>query len=386
MRQGRGRRPVRNTRRKRRAGRRYNKAVRVLTVVTAVLLALANVAAFALSDILGSIDYLSEKDMALSDDIASVTLDDADAVSGGDTIDQQQMDDIDREMQQVMVDRDGLRYEKGVTNILVIGTDGWYRNSKKARSDVIIILSINDNTKQIVMTSVMRDTYVAIPGREGSDKINAAHAYGGIALAKETVESAFGIRIDHVVEVNYYTFLDIVDAVGGVDIKHVRKAEVLQINKTVAYVNMCFGYNHSFEILYGGGDDVHLNAAQALGYVRIRIVGNGDYERTDRQREVLNALIDKVRSSDFRTTTRLMTAAAKNVTTDYTEGELAQLALRASEYKDYEIVSQRIPFADTYWGGIYKGVWILKIDFDRNREMLYETVFGDKNAAADNGG
>ena len=356
--------------------RSFRKTLRVLKTVTACLLLAANVLAFALSGMLGNIDYLSKKDMLIKEDLDSVTIEPEDtAVSSADTIDQDQMDEIDAELAKVQTDENGLRYMEGVTNILVLGTDGWYRNSTQKRSDVIILVSVNDITRQITLTSIMRDTYVNIPGREGNDKINAANAYGGAALAKATVENAFGIKIDNVVVVNFFAFMDIVEAVGGVEVERVRKSELPHINKTVYNMNKYYGGGKFYPYLNSAGHNVTLNGAQALGYVRIRDVGNGDYERTDRQREVLSSLINKIKSSDYRTGTKIITTASKYVSTDYSEGELIELALKAPDYKDYEIISQRIPFEDTYWAGIYKGIWILKIDFDRNREILYESVF-----------
>jgi len=342
--------------------------------VLGVLLLLLCIVAGGISCVLGKINYMSGDELLIPDNLDSIVLEDDDITSESDTLDDAQKQEIDANVKESTVGEDGLRYEDGVTNILVFGIDARSSTAKRARSDAIILVSINENSKQIVLSSIMRDTYVSIPGRSGNDKLNAAYAYGGPALAVETVEGAFGVRIDHFVSVNFYAFMDIVDALGGVTVD-INSGEQKHINNYIAEINALSGLGADNGKLYKTGNDILLTGKQAMGYVRVRYSGNGDYERTERQREVLEQLIEKARTADYSTLVSMLDKVASKVSTDYTMGEITELALNAAKYIDYDISQLRLPADGTYWSGIYNGTWILDIDFKTNRELLYKTIF-----------
>lgn len=346
--------------------------------VLAVLLLLVSIVVGAVSCIFGKIDFMSGDDLVIPDELDSIVLSDTDVTSASDTLDDSQMQEMDASVKESVIDADGLRYEEGVTNILVLGVDARSAATKRSRSDVIIILSINENSKKIVLSSIMRDTYVAIPGRTGNDKINAASAYGGPALTVETVEGAFGIKIDHFVLVNFYSFMDIVDALGGVEVE-INKSERDVLNDYVEEINRVNGLAPDNGKLYTTGDSVLLTGKQAMGYVRNRYSGNGDYERTARQREVLEKVIVKARQANYSTLLSIVDKVASNVSTDYSMTEITKLAMNAANYTDYDISQVRVPVEGSYWGGIYKGIWILDIDFEANRQALYEAIFDNYN-------
>lgn len=346
--------------------------------VLAVLLLLVSIVVGAVSCIFGKIDFMSGDDLVIPDGLDSIVLSDTDVTSASDTLDDSQMQEMDASVKESVIDADGLRYEEGVTNILVLGVDARSAATKRSRSDVIIILSINENSKKIVLSSIMRDTYVAIPGRTGNDKINAASAYGGPALTVETVEGAFGIKIDHFVLVNFYSFMDIVDALGGVEVE-INKSERDVLNDYVEEINRVNGHAPDNGKLYTTGDSVLLTGKQAMGYVRNRYSGNGDYERTARQREVLEKVIVKARQANYSTLLSIVDKVASNVSTDYSMTEITKLAMNAANYTDYDISQVRVPVEGSYWGGIYKGIWILDIDFEANRQALYEAIFDNYN-------
>lgn len=105
----------------------------------------------------------------------------------------------------------------GVVNVLLVGQDT--RNpEQRARSDSMIVLSVNKNTNQLTMVSLMRDLYVKIPGYS-DNKLNAAYAFGGFELLDETIATNFGIAIDYNVEINFNGFKDIIDTVDGIDVE-----------------------------------------------------------------------------------------------------------------------------------------------------------------------
>ncbi len=329
--------------------------------------------------VMDNITYLKGNDLSIPEDLDSIVLDDesgtdADIVSGADQIDDELMMEIDSEVSGVKVDENNLRYEKGVKNILILGIDSRSVKSTKSRSDVMIILTINDNTKKIVMSSIMRDTYVSIPGRSTNTKINAACAFGGAPLAVKTVESAFGIKIDNFVVVNFYSFMDIVDALGGVDVE-INSSEKKYINMYIREINRKNKLPLEQGQLTKTGSSVHLTGKQAMGYVRVRYSGNGDYERTERQREVLEQMITKARNANYGDLINILDSVTENTATDMSSMELIGYAANAGKYLNYDIEQLRIPINGTYKGGTYKGAWVLRIDFNKNRDALYEAVF-----------
>ncbi len=147
--------------------------------------------------------------------------------------------------------------------------------SERGRSDSIIILSIDYVHNKLKLSSVMRDTYVYVEGH-GNTKINHAYAYGGPVLAIKTLNSNFDLNIKDFVAVDFEGFKKIIDILGGVEIEI--KDYELPTMETVG--------------IYEAGI-YNLNGEQALAYSRIRKQGSGDYERTDRQRRVLEALFRK---------------------------------------------------------------------------------------------
>ena len=161
-----------------------------------------------------------------------------------------------------------------VINILLVGQDRRPGESR-ARSDSVILCTVNKRTNTLVLTSILRDLYVQIPGY-GNNRINAAYAAGGMPLLNETLEYNFGIRVDGNVEVDFTQFQTIVDLMGGVSIE-LRQDEADLLNRTLDA-----GVEAGVQKLSG---------AQVLQYSRIRSLdGDGDFSRTNRQQKVLRAI------------------------------------------------------------------------------------------------
>ena len=172
---------------------------------------------------------------------------------------------------------------KTITNIALFGTDQRY--DENSRSDAIMILTLDGKHKKIKLTSIMRDSYVHIDGY-GMDKINHAYFYGGPTLAVRTINENFGLDIRNYATVNFNQLMEIVDAIGGVDIE-IKDYELNNINSQIEYQSRLYGKPATYIDSPGMK---HLNGIQALGYSRVRYVGNGDFERTQRQRDLLDAL------------------------------------------------------------------------------------------------
>lgn len=279
-------------------------------------------------------------------------------------------------LQSLAEDAEELPYDsENVYNILLTGIDA--RNiSENSRSDTMIILSINRETQKIVMTSVMRDIYCTVPG-VGNTRLNHAYAYGGVSLLLDTVAYNFGIRIDDYVTVNFYGFMDAIDAVGGVEIE-VSAEEIGVMNGYINGLNSLLGEDSGTDRLdESQAGTLLLNGKQALAYSRVRYVGNADFERTSRQRKVLTAVMEKAKSLSLTELNDLMNALLPCVTTSLTQGEVLSLLLHAGEYLNYEVDSGRIPRDGSWWSMNVRGMAVLGIDFSANKEYWLERVYGE---------
>lgn len=238
----------------------------------------------------------------------------------------------------------------------------------------MILVSLNSATNEIGVTSFMRDCYVEIPDY-GWDKLNAAYSYGGAELLMDTIEHNFGVRIDDYVSINFISFASIVDAVGGIDVD-LTDAEAREINVILqAEVNEIMGDGIYDDLLSGGGTNIHLSGKQALSYARIRYVGNADFERTERQRKVVELVMDKMKTLNPVTLQNISSSVMPNVTTNMTTSKLYLLSLRAPFLLTYERSQLQIPVDGSYYGQSTPSGDALIVDFDTNYDALRSNVF-----------
>lgn len=258
-----------------------------------------------------------------------------------------------------------------VENILVIGTDA--RNpDTNSRSDCMIIVSINRRYGKLVMTSILRDSYVEIPGY-GQNRINAAFQYGGADLLIQTIEQNFKIGIDHYVKVDFFSFINIIDALDGVDID-VDGDEAQYVNMYLCEINQLLGVEQGDGNLTVTGMQT-LSGKQALSYSRIRYIGT-DFARTGRQREVMNAMIAKAKTLNPIKLLAVCNEVLPELTTDISDSELAWLIMQAPLFLAYESSECRIP-ADNTWSNLIAGpgMEVLQMDFAANVEFLQKAIY-----------
>ena len=235
----------------------------------------------------------------------------------------------------------GLGDEK-LLNILLVGQDR-RPGEGRARSDAMIVVSVNTDTRQVSMVSFLRDLYVQIPGYT-DNRMNAAYAFGGFPLLKNTLYTNFGVTVDGCFEVDFNGFVALIDAVGGVDIT-LTEAESQRIGRGTSE-----GLNH-------------LDGYGALAYARIRKIGT-DFARTDRQRTVLMAAYQQVKNKSFTELTQLLNTVLPYITTDLSNAEIYAMALRVFPMiTSVSISSYRVPPE-----GMYTDVYI------RQMEVLYPNL------------
>ena len=182
-------------------------------------------------------------------------------------------------------------------NVLLLGVD--FLEDGQQRSDAMMIASVGYNSVQLV--SVLRDTLVEIPGY-GEHKLNSAYSYGGAEMAMRVVNETFKLNITNYIVVDFSTMVDLVDAIGGVDVE-IEDKELEHLNKyaydTFKKINAVNPekYGHYINSQpYTQGGTLHLNGLFATGYSRIRMI-DSDYTRTQRQRRVLAAVLEQVKGS-----------------------------------------------------------------------------------------
>lgn len=248
-----------------------------------------------------------------------------------------------------------------IINILLIGQDR-RPGEDRARSDTMILCTINRDTKAIVLTSFMRDLYVQIPGY-GNNRINASYAWGGMELLNKTLEENFGIYVDGNIEVDFQQFAQIVDLLGGVPME-LRSDEADYINADTQS-SLSAGYQI-------------LNGKQALSYARIRSLdADADFSRTNRQRKVLNALFEQVKDSGLVKLLGLLDDVLPMVTTDMSNTKILGYATKVFPmFADVTISSQRVPVDGAYYGAMIDGMAVLVADMDVTRETLRQTLEG----------
>jgi LCP family protein required for cell wall assembly len=260
----------------------------------------------------------------------------------------------------------------GVTNILLIGNDS-RTNGEDGRSDAMILVSISSKTGKILMTSVLRDIYVEIPGY-GSNRLNAAYAYGGAELLMKTIEKNFDIPVNRYVLVNFEAFANVVDAVGGVDLE-LSAEEVMWVNAYLNEYNELTGHEFGYNYLQQtDGGMIHLNGPQALAYSRNRYIGM-DFGRTERQRKVMEQIIKKLPSAVMTDYNGFIEALCPNLTTNLTMSECYGLVLRAPFMLRYERVSASLPLEGTWWNETIDSMAVLGVDLDANKEYLRQNLY-----------
>ncbi len=264
---------------------------------------------------------------------------------------------------------------KEVYNILLIGSDTRSSNDR-GRSDAMIIISINDETKTITATSIMRDIYLQIPGKK-DNRINASYAYGGADLLMDTIKQNFKIEIDRYVLVDFGAFKDVVDEVGGITLDLTEEeipficGDMKLIDSSTGEINVV--YDRS-EIQSG---TYFLDGEQTLSYARIRYIGNSDFDRTERQRKILKQIYMNVKDLGILDLNQMFKVISTKITTDLSEGEILSLILGVPKFSDYDLQECRIPIDGSYKSLRIRGMSVLGIDFEENIDELDRVINGD---------
>ncbi len=281
-------------------------------------------------------------------------------------------------MQQVKISDEELQINNeveeslsGYRNIAIFGVDSRSSNLGKGnRSDCIIIASINEKTKEVKLASVYRDTYVQIQGH-GLDKINHAYSYGEAPLALGTLNTNLDLNIKEFVTVNFDAVAEAVDELGGVQI-NVEQNEIEYLNMYQIETSKVTGKEIK-QVTKSGLQT--LNGVQAVSYGRIRYTAGGDYKRTERMRDVVEAMLKKLQTKSIGEINTLLDNILPKIYTNISTGSIISEIPSITKYKIADSIGW--PYNTkgktmTLWYGI-------PITLESNVVQLHQELFGESD-------
>ncbi len=266
---------------------------------------------------------------------------------------------------------DSVNQTKEVINILICGEEAI--GGGRGRTDSIMIATINTHDNNLRLTSIMRDTYVQIPGFS-DNKINAAYHNGGMKTLKKTIKQNFGISVDGYVLVNFDSFQQVIDALGGIEIE-LSEEEVSYLNRT----NYISDYsNHNLHVGVN-----HMNGNQALGYARVRYVSKdgqyGDFARTLRHRTVMTAIYKKLMDKSSLELIAMVPKLMPLVTTDIKKKDLVNYLYQGVSVrsKNSKLETLNVPVEGGYQITRVRSMSvILPSDLDKNVKEMQKFIYG----------
>ena len=249
-------------------------------------------------------------------------------------------------------------------NILFLGVDA-SENPKDlwtgTRTDTIILVNVDPKNKSVNALSIPRDSKVYLPRDNGVNKINAAHAIGGVDMTKRTVEETLGVHVDRYIMVHDNAVKEIIDAMGGVDI---------YIEKPMHYND----YSGHLHIDFAKGNQ-HLDGQKAVEYLRFRHDALGDIGRTQRQQWLMRSVLDKLKQpSTITKIPDIISVTKKYVKTDMSFYEMSQYAAMLKHVDMNKVEIATLPGAPNQKG--YISYWIL--DPEKTQEVINRVIYRDK--------
>lgn len=259
---------------------------------------------------------------------------------------------------------------KGITNVLLIGVDARDLD-EPCRSDSMIIATIDNNNKKVKLTSLFRDTLVDIPGH-GEAKLNSAYMLGGPELLLETVKETYNVSIDKYIIINFWGFEAIVDYIGGIEVD-VKDYQLEELNK---YIGESTGGNDC-PVEEAGVQT--LNGKQALSYARIRYNVGDEYERTDRQREVIFKVVEKLQNTKPSKYLGIMNTMLEYIRTNIDPLEALNMAYTIYKFPSLDVEQLQIPLVALSETRNYKELGsVFLMDRLQNASVLYNFIYENK--------
>ena len=268
--------------------------------------------------------------------------------------------------------------QEGYTNIALFGTDSRGEGGEDggpARSDTIIVASLNNETKEVKLVSVYRDTML---GQEGMhyDKANVAYAQGGPEEAVNMLNRNLDLDIQDYVSVNFLALADVVDLLGGLEIE-MTDEEVVHMNNYCVETSEVTGKSYE-KIKPEVAGTYHLNGVQAVSYARIRYTAGGDFTRTERQRLVISKIVEKVQDAGIVKMNEIIDAVLPEVSTSLSGTEILKMAAGVFDYTLGE--TKGFPFDTATPESVpgYTGSYVVPVGLEKNVRELHQFLFPDQ--------
>lgn len=259
----------------------------------------------------------------------------------------------------------------GITNIALFGLDSRVKN-EASRSDCIMIITLDGTHNKIKISSIMRDTYVHVDGY-GMTKITHAYAYGGPQLAIKTINENFGLNIKDYVKVDFFSLEKIVDSVGGIEV-NITSQELKVINGYIKEVSDI--EKTPIKNITHTGTQL-LNGKQAVAYCRIRYTTGDDFKRTERQRDVLQLIINKIKGRGKSGILDTVNTMLPYVETSMSNTGIIKDSLSVVSSKLYDNVEQERFPVDGYCWAINSKEWYLGTDLKTTSKQMQDYIFND---------
>ena len=256
-----------------------------------------------------------------------------------------------------------VKIDENVINILFVGADIRPEQNGNGRSDSMMLFSYNRTTQEAKLVSLMRDVWIHIPGH-GYNRINAAYSFGGIGLCINTINENFDLDIQNYIQVDFGGFQKIIDELGGINLDLTLK-EATYINK-----------NCNSQVLEKDGVQL-LNGEQTLCHCRNRKTGDGDFGRTRRQRDVILAIFNRIKSvNDAVKISQLLFNSLDYIKTNMTPDMLFTLGTEMIGAKKISMQQGSIPFDKTWSYANMNGRSVISINLNKNKDQLYKFLYG----------
>lgn len=269
-----------------------------------------------------------------------------------------------------------LKAVDGYYNILLLGVDSRDMNNLEGtRSDAIMVVSINEETSDVKILSVYRDTYLKMGDTSTYDKITHSCVYGGPEMVMKSLNQALDIDISNYVVVNFKAVADLVDAVGGIEVD-VQEYEIEQLNKFTIETANNIGCK-KYKLVSEPGVQT-LEGCQAVSYSRIRKGVGDDFKRTERMRTVVTLTMEKMKDMSFKDLRKIVKLLTPQVQTNISKGNILGLAIRLPQYNI--IGTEGWPYNVTT--GFVKGVsYVFPADMAANTIKMHQNFFGQEDYA-----
>ena len=274
----------------------------------------------------------------------------------------------------------GIKADANITNIALFGLDT-REGDTQSHSDCTMIVSVDNTRGKIKLISLMRDSLVNISGY-GEDKLNAAYFLGGPSLAIRTINENFGTDITEYIAVNFEQLVEIINALGGVEINVETQEELDELNRVIRDYGIEQG--QTFQSVESTGLQT-LDGVQALCYGRIRKGNTGDdWARVERQGIVMQAMFTKVQSMSASQLIGLMQKLMPYVTTSLSATEIAPLIVGALQHGVPELEHARVPLDGewNYYGSSNEYIlYDLDVSAEHIRAYIYDDIYPGESAS-----